>query len=430
MYNVFIALYHLGIQLAALGNGKAKQWVVGRKNLWSVLEGSFPNKEPLIWVHSASAGEFEQAKPVIEALKKEYPTHKMAVTFFSPSGYSVGKKNNLADYVFYLPLDTHSHAKRFVSVLQPQLVVFVKYDYWYHHLKAVKEAGIPLLLVSSIFRKDQAFFKWYGLFYLNMLHFFTQLFVQDEASQKLLQQHGVEHVTVSGDTRFDRVATIAATVTEIEGLKEFVQNKKVIVAGSTWPEDEQMLQKAFETTEGVKLIIAPHEIHEEHIKGIERLFPDSIRYSALKRLMDDEKQQKEKETFSANVFPSLSTKVVMIIDNIGMLSRLYQYATITYIGGGFNKSGIHNTLEAAVWRKPVIWGPNYQKFREAKALLQAGGFTYTTSDELKRILNVFWKDAHALAKASVAAGKYVQQNGGATQTILYYIQEKRLLTKA
>ena len=418
LYNIFIALYRLGIGLAALGNRKAKQWLQGRETLWQQLEQHFPGREPLIWVHSSSAGEFEQAKPVIEVLRREYPNHKIAVTFFSPSGYNVGKKTKLADYVFYLPLDTAANAKRFISLLAPQLVVFVKYDYWYHHLKATHQRGIPLLLVSAIFRENQAFFKSYGGFYRRMLYFFTHLFVQDESSKSLLQQYGITHATVSGDTRFDRVAAIAENATPIKEIEAFTNGKKVLVAGSTWPEDEQMLQTAFEDRKDIKLIIAPHEINEGHIKSIQQLFPDCLTFSELKKRLDE------------NPSFSFYDKSVLIIDNIGMLSRLYKYATITYIGGGFNKSGIHNTLEAAVWGKPVIWGPNYQKFREARELLAAGGgFSYTTAENLKGSLNILLHDDSACAKAGKAAATYVQQNKGATEKIIAYIQEKRLLTK-
>ncbi len=418
LYNIFIQLYQLGIRIAALGGGKPKQWLQGRAHQWAEMERELKQSEPLIWVHSASAGEFEQAKPVVEALKKDYPNHKIAATFFSPSGYSVGKKSKLADHVFYLPLDTERNAKRFISLLNPKLVVFVKYDYWYHHLKQIHHSGIPLLLVSAIFRPNQAFFKWYGSFYKKMLHFFTHLFVQDEPSKTLLAQHGVTHTTVSGDTRFDRVAAIADSFTEIESLQQFKQNKQMIVAGSTWPEDEAALQKGLETFADVKLVIAPHEINAGHISAIQKIFPDSITYSGL-----------EKELNENVSFPYYERKV-LIIDNIGMLSRLYKYADVTYIGGGFNKSGIHNTLEAAVWGKPVIWGPNFQKFREAKGLLRSGGgFSYRNAVDLKGILDVLLNDSAARKKAGAGAAEYVQQYRGATEKIIAFIQEKRLLTR-
>lgn len=427
LYNLFIQLYLLGIRLAALGNNKAAQWLAGRKNLWQQLQQALPQKQPLIWVHSASAGEFEQAKPVIEGLKKDFPQYKILVTFFSPSGYHIGKKSPLADYVFYLPLDTAKNAKRFINTLDPKLVVFVKYDYWYHHLKAVHDRQIPLILVSAIFRQNQTFFKWYGAFYKKMLHFFTQLFVQDEYSKKLLQQNGITHSTVSGDTRFDRVATIASNFTPIPEMETIIAGKKVMIAGSTWPEDEEMLQKAFADLKDVKLVIAPHEINSVHIKGIQQLFVNSITYSELKKNVDTSAANLNAQ----NVSNPFYGKQVLIYDNFGMLSRLYQYATVTYIGGGFNKSGIHNTLEAAVWGKPVVWGPHFKKFREAKDLLNVGGgFTYEDATALKGILNILFSDADACAKAGHAAAAYVQQNRGATQKIITYIQENRLLTNA
>ena len=256
-----------------------------------------------------------------------------------------------------------------------------------------------------------------------MLHFFTQLFVQDEGSKTLLAQHGVQHVTVSGDTRFDRVATIAKGFTEIGGLQQFTAGKKVVVAGSTWPEDEAALQKGLETFEDVKLVVAPHEIDAGHIASIKKTFTDSITYTSLTK-------EWEKGRPGENVSFSFYNKRVLIIDNIGMLSRLYKYADVAYIGGGFNKSGIHNTLEAAVWGKPVVWGPNFKKFREARELLAAqGGFSYSTAEGLKGILDVLLQDASACRKAGEAAAHYVQQQRGATEKVITYIQEKRLLTR-
>lgn len=420
LYNLFIALYHLGIQIAALGGGKARQWLDGRKQLWQQMETALVPNEQLIWVHSASAGEFEQAKPVIEALKRDFPAYKIALTFFSPSGYSVGKKAPLADYVFYLPLDTAKNAKRFIFLLAPKLVVFIKYDYWYHHLKTVHQKGIPLLLVSAIFRPNQVFFSWYGGFYRKMLHFFTQLFVQDEPSKMLLNKYGIQHVTVSGDTRFDRVATIAQNFTDIPGLDAFIAGQKVLVAGSTWPEDEAALQKAVADFKDLKLIIAPHEVNAEHVKGMQKVFASHVLYTDLSAQLEK----------SENLSFPFQQQQVLIINNIGMLSRLYKYATVTYIGGGFNKSGIHNTLEAAVWGKPVIWGPNFEKFREAKGLLAAGGgFTYNSAEDLKGILKVLLNDSNACQKSGNAAAAYVQKHKGATQKIILYIQEKRLLTR-
>lgn len=411
LYTFFIQLYGAGVKIAALGNNKAKQWLQGREHLFDQLAQTFSKPHAVIWLHSASAGEYEQAKPVLEALRQQYPQYKILVTFFSPSGYNVGKKSPLADYVFYLPLDTGDNAARFIQIVQPRLVLFVKYDFWYHHLKAVRDNKIPLLLFSSIFRPEQTFFKPHGRFYLSMLHLFTHIFVQDEASYGLLKKFGVTHCTIAGDTRFDRVSTIAQKSTPLPIIENFIAGSTVIVAGSTWPEDEEQLHAVLKKRGNIKLIIAPHEINEPHIKSIQQLFKNTIRYSQIKET---------ERSFSAGV---------LIIDNIGMLSRLYRYAHITYIGGGFNKSGIHNTLEAAVWGRPVIFGPNYQKFREARELIKEGAaFSYTTEEELETTIDTLLSNEKAYANAGSAAGKYVQQNGGATAVIADYIQENRLLT--
>lgn len=416
LYNLFIQSYYSGIAIAALWNKKAAQWRSGRKNLWAELELTFSKPHAVVWIHVASAGEFEQAKPVIEALKKADPQYKILITVFSPSGYPAAKKFTLADYVFYLPLDTHKNAERFITVVQPKLVVFVKYEFWYHHLKAVCDRNIPLLLISAIFRKEQMFFKWYGRFYLAMLHLFTHLFVQDETSYGLLKKFGIDTCTTVGDTRFDRVVTIAQNFHPVPFLKEFTGVEKTIIAGSTWPDDERMLHGVLKKFSDIKLVIAPHEVDETHIKNVAQLFQNSILYSSLKT---QEHEQIKK----------LGEADVLIIDNVGMLSRLYNYATITYIGGGFNKSGIHNTLEAAVFGKPVTFGPNYQKFREAQALIIAGGaYSYNTEEELEKLISTFFSDKEALSRSSQAAADYVQKNSGATVKIMHYIQENRLLT--
>jgi len=425
LYVLFIWLYSIGISIVALWNGKAAQWKAGRKNLWTDLEQTlrqaqdrpFSKPHAVIWIHSASAGEFEQAKPVIEALKETYPAYKILVTVFSPSGYPAAKKFSLADFVFYLPLDTAANAKRFLEIVQPKLVLFIKYDYWYHHLKAVHERGIPLLLVSAIFRKEQAFFKGYGGFYLSMLRFFTQLFVQDETSHGLLKKFGITNSTVAGDTRFDRVIQIANAFQPVPFLNEFVDGRSVVVAGSTWPDDERTLYAVLKSFAGLKLVLAPHEISEAHLKSVTQLFQKSILYSTVKNAAGE------------SVKKSLKEADVLIIDNFGMLSKLYHYATITYIGGGFKKSGIHNTVEAAVFGKPVFFGPNYQKFREARGLLAAGGgFSYTDETELKNKLVRLLLQKATLNESSAAAYTYVHNNGGATETVMHFIQEKRLLT--
>jgi 3-deoxy-D-manno-octulosonic-acid transferase len=417
LYNLFIRFYALGISVASVRNGKAAQWRAGRTTLWSDLEQTFSRPHAVIWIHSASSGEFEQAKPLIEAFKKHFPQYKILVTFFSPSGYPAGKKFALADFVFYLPLDTAANAARFVRTVQPKLVVFVKYDFWYHHLKAVHDQKIPLLLASALFRKNQLFFKPYGSFYRRMLHFFTRHFVQDKASYDLLKKFGITHSTVAGDTRFDRVRTIAENFTDVPYIKEFVGNSNVIVAGSTWPDDETMLHGVLKNFDGLKVVIAPHEIDAAHLNSIDQLFQTSIRYSTIKNMDEGEALTRLHETN------------VLIIDNVGMLSRLYKYATVAYVGGGFTKSGIHNTLEAAVFGKPVLFGPNYQKFREACALIKCGGaFSYRTEQELENSLHRLLAHEQVLKQSSEAAAAYVHHNGGATETIIRFIQENRLLT--
>lgn len=410
-YNIFIALYRTIIAIFALGNKKARAWIEGRKNLFAELDQKLAPSDRIIWMHCASAGELEQGKPVLEQLKTQYPQYKLLVTFFSPSGYEVGKKYKAADLIAYLPLDTKANAVRFLDLVRPELAIFVKYEYWYHHLKTAAERHIPLLLVSAIFRKNQPFFKSYGDFYRSILGFYNRIFVQDSESQQLLESINISNCIVSGDTRFDRVAAIAANFSELALIQRFVQDDRILVAGSTWPDDERLLADFYHSYTGkLKLIIAPHEINKAHIDHLFSLFPNAIAYSQLEQ--------------------SFKEASVLIIDNVGMLSRLYQYATLTYIGGGFNKSGIHNTLEAAVWGKPVLFGPNYQKFKEARDLVdRKAGFSITNAEELKRIATELLRDEVLLQQSSTIARSYVEENRGATQKIMDYIQANRLLTR-
>ncbi len=401
------------MHFAALWNPKAKQWIKGRRDLFQDLVKKIKPSDQIIWIHCASAGEFEQGKPVIERLKQIYSHNKILVSFFSPSGYGAGKRYDKADLICYLPIDTKKNAEHFLKIVKPQLVIFVKYEHWLHHLKAVRDNNIPLLLISAIFRSDQFFFKSYGSFYRKILKLYSKIFVQDEESMKLLNSIHIPSV-VNGDTRMDRVIAISNGFKddisiEMEWIKMFIGNSKVLIAGSTWPADEKIIAQLPGEMQGIKLIIAPHEINKEHINSLENLFPSSIKYSALK----DKFQE-------ANV---------LIIDNVGMLSRIYQYAVITYIGGGFNKSGIHNTLEAAVWGKPVIFGPNYQKFKEARELIKTGGaFSISNANQLKQVLEIFLSDHAMLNQSGNAAKKYILKNQGATEKIINYIQENRLLT--
>jgi 3-deoxy-D-manno-octulosonic-acid transferase len=409
LYNSFILFFRIGISIAANWNTKAKKWLLGRKDIWKELEVVSKN-DHVIWIHASSAGEFEQAKPVIERLKASYPSYKILVTFFSPSGYEAAKNYTAADYKFYLPADTASNARRFVQLINPKLVVFVKYDFWYYYLHTINKNQIPLLLISSVFRKEQAFFKWFGGFYKKMLFFFSQIFVQDQSSLAILKENGITNSQISGDTRFDRVIKISSGPVAIPFIKNFIGNSQVIIAGSTWPGDEAVLRKAVSASK-TKLIIAPHEVDKSNIQRLQEEFTEAILYSELKE-----------ETI-------FTTQNVLIIDNVGMLSRLYHYATITYVGGGFTNDGIHNILEAAVHAKPVLFGPNYKKYSEAPDLIEhGGGFSASTYKELQNIIERLLENKAEYQLACEKSIDYIRSKTGATEKILNYIQEKRLLT--
>ncbi|RYZ29858.1 MAG: 3-deoxy-D-manno-octulosonic acid transferase [Chitinophagaceae bacterium] len=411
LYNIFIRLYYVAICLASLWNKKAGQWREGRKQTFQELASKIVSTDRMIWVHCSSAGEFEQGKPVIEALKQQYPHHKILVSFFSPSGYDVAKRYPHADFITYLPLDTRKNAQEFVKLVHPELVIFVKYEFWYHHLATAAFRHIPILLISATFRKEQLFFKSYGRFFRQILFLFRHIFVQDNSSLEILQANDFSHSSIGGDTRFDRVTAIASNFSPIPFIENSLLGCQSIVAGSTWKHDEEIL-KELGPSATEKLVIAPHEIDEAHLKEIHAIFPGAVYFSSLKEGTGEK-----------------NSGDVIIIDNVGMLSRLYQYATITYIGGGFTKDGIHNILEAAVWGKPVIFGPNYHKYREAKELIAAGGgFSINNAQELKQLADKLLSNEQYLQAVGENARKYVLENTGATQKILQAIQAKRLLT--
>jgi 3-deoxy-D-manno-octulosonic-acid transferase len=363
-YNIFLILYCTGVRIASIWSKKARLWLEGRKNIFDkIISATRSNTGEIIWMHCSSLGEFEQGRPLLEKMKIEYPGIKFLLTFFSPSGYEVQKNYKGADWVFYLPMDSPANSKKFVTTINPRIAIIVKYDYWYYYVKAIKEKGIPLLLVSALFSKDTAFFKWYGRLQRKMLRCFTHFFVQNDESKKLLADLGYSNITVAGDTRFDRVIEIAEQWEPIPGIEQFIGNSKAIVAGSTWPEDEEVLQKAFVSLHdrSLKLIIAPHDISEKNISTIKKLFPKAILFSELK---------------TSTQQPATSN--CLIIDNIGMLSRLYKYACITYVGGGLRTMGVHNVLEAAVYNKIVLFGDHFRKYTEAVELvLSAGGIPFT-----------------------------------------------------
>ena len=389
----------------------------GRKDIFEKLTSNLnpdsyrDQNSKITWFHCSSLGEFEQGRPVIEKLRSQYPDSKILLTFFSPSGFEIRKDYKGADWVFYLPLDSNGNAKRFFDIVDPSLVVFVKYDYWYYYLTECRKRNIPLLLVSGIFRQDQPFFKSYGDLHRKMLNCFTHFFLQDKESLQLLQSINLKNAVVAGDTRFDRVSEIAENFKPIEEVEKFRGSSQVLVAGSTWPEDEKLIKDALTNFPDLKLIIAPHEIHKEHINQLRSIFPDAVLYSQL-------------IAYSSQPI----TSNCLIIDNIGMLSRLYHYATVTYIGGGFNK-GIHNTLEAAVYGKPVLFGPNYKKFKEAIGLIETGGgICINSSTELSAILQKLINNKNELELSSKKSFDFVKQNKGATEKILDYIEANRLLT--
>lgn len=370
---------------------------------------SFPGKT--IWMHCASLGEFEQGRPVLERLREKYPGYRALVTFFSPSGYEIRKNYKGADLVCYLPMDSPSAARKFLDEANPSLVIWIKYEYWYYYLREINKRKIPLLLVSAVFRPDQAFFKPYGGLWRKMLGFFDRIFVQNEESLKRLQSIGLNGIAeCSGDTRFDRVSETAESNEEVSLIREFCGGRKVIVAGSTWEEDEDEILHFTMANPDVAFVIAPHVVDRENIREVSKRFPGSICYSALEEKTDFTKTN------------------VLIIDNIGMLSKLYRYADITYVGGGFGNDGIHNILEPAAYGKPVIIGPVYDRFFEAKELIEAGGcFSIENALELEKLLQRLLRDENTLGKASSASFEYVRKNRGATERILHHIVANRLL---
>ena len=431
-YKIFLLLYKAGIHIAALFNDKAKKWVHGRKGIWEPLQAEMDHLHgssdadrqragegnrsatQIVWMHCASLGEFEQGRPLLEKLRSYYAGYKFLLTFFSPSGYEIRKDYKSADYVCYLPLDGPRNAQRFVNIVKPSLVIFVKYEYWYYYLREISQKNIPLLMVSALFRKNDVFFKWYGGLQRKMLSFFTHVFVQNTASLQQLEKIGLSGKSrVAGDTRFDRVIEIAESASTIPGIEEFLKNSKNIIAGSTWPKDEEVLRESVTTINdsSLKLIIAPHEISNHHISELTKQFSAPLLYSEYK----------------TSGFPPVHSNV-LIIDNIGMLSRLYRYAYITYVGGGLGK-GIHNTLEAAVFGKPVLFGPAYEKFNEATELVAKGGaISISSAHECTIAIQKLLQDQNGYLFACAKSKEYVYANRGATQTIIQFIQENRLLT--
>lgn len=405
LYNLFILIYYFAIRVAALYNPKARLWISGRKNILKKLATSIDSQDKIVWFHAASLGEFEQGRPLIEAFRNQNPDFKILLTFFSPSGYEIRKNYNGADYIVYLPLDTRKNALQFIHIVQPKFVVFIKYEFWYNFIKALSGNGIPVFFASVIFRKEQHFFKWYGGWFRKILRKVSFFFVQNEESENLLNSIGIHQVTISGDTRFDRVYNITQKVKEFPLVKKFTMGNKVLLAGSTWPKDELLIEELIKQNASFKIIIAPHEVNRERIDSLIKRF-------ALQNVV---KYSEADET--------ISKARILIIDGMGFLSGLYQYCNIAYIGGGFG-AGIHNILEAATFGKPVIFGPNYQRFAEAVDLIQLkGAFSINTSAELINTIGSLFDDESKWQTSSSANQEYVKKKKGATAIILSRISE-------
>jgi 3-deoxy-D-manno-octulosonic-acid transferase len=399
LYRIALSVFYGLLFLVSPFNRKARQWITGRYGWKAVLKNWNPESNPVVWVHAASLGEFEQGRPLIEAIRQLRPGHRILLTFYSPSGFEIRKNYPGADLVMYLPLDGPSNARIFIKYAKPATALFIKYEYWYFILKALSEAGIPVHMISPIFRPSQAFFKWYGAWFRRKLGFITSFFVQDEASGQLLESVGITRYRVTGDTRFDRVASVVAAAKEIPLAAAFAGDDPCLVAGSTWPGDEDvLLHYIHQGPDTWKYIIAPHEIGPANLNGL----TSKLRCNYL--------------LFSQATEESVRQCRVLVIDNIGMLSSLYRYGKVAYIGGGFGK-GIHNILEAAAYGIPVIFGPRYNKFREACELVRLGGaFPVKQEEDLAAIMERL-ADAGTYTHASRIAGNYVSENTGATQKI-------------
>ncbi len=405
LYNLILLLASQVVKLLALFSPKMKLFVDGRKEVFSILKSKINTTDKTIWFHAASLGEYEQGLPVIEKIKIQYPNHKIVVTFFSPSGYEVRKNNTVADATVYLPLDTKSNAQKFIKAINPELVFFIKYEYWPNYLNELKKLEIKTYLISGIFRENQAFFKWYGGFYRNALKTFDYFFVQNESSKNLIQSIGFNNVKISGDTRFDRVVSILERDNSLDFIEQFKDNKTTIVIGSSWPKDENLLVNFINNaSDEIKFIIAPHNIKADQISNLKSQITKS---SVL---------------FSEKSNVDLSNFNVFIIDTIGILTKIYSYADIAYVGGGFGNPGVHNILEPATFGVPIIIGPNYSHFAEATALVhQEGCISISNQNEMNNAFNLLINNEDERNEKGHICATFVQMNKGATDVILNHI---------
>ena len=404
LYNLIISLYATVLKMLSPFHKKAGLMLRGQGQTNEILRRGIDPKADYIWFHASSLGEFEQGRPMMERIKAEHPTWKILLTFFSPSGYEVRKDYKGADMVCYLPFDTPKRVSTFLDLARPKVAVFIKYEFWMNYLSQTKARDIPIYIISAIFRPEQAFFRWYGSFYRKALHCFSHLFVQDKASQALLASIGIENVSVCGDTRFDRVLDIRQEAQDIAEIEPFLdKNKTILIAGSSWQEDEAFLIPYFNEHPNLKLILAPHEIHEAHLLHIEALLKrPAVRFKGASK-------------------EQLSAADCVIINCFGQLASIYRYGQIAYIGGGF-RDGIHNTLEAAVYGIPVLFGPNHQKFKEAVDLLQlGGGFSVSNQAEFIDTMDKLLANTSLQKESGEKARTYVHANAGVTEKIMKHL---------
>jgi len=416
LYHISIYTYQFFVWLVSPFNTKAKLWIQGRKDFKNQVYSSqfwikrSTSSAPLAWFHSASLGEFEQARPVIEKYKENFPSHLILLTFFSPSGYEIRKNYTGVDFICYLPIDTAKNAREFIEMFQPSVVFFVKYEFWYNYLRILSEKEIPVISFSTIFRANQVFFKSYGGFYRNILSYFTHIFVQNKKSFELLKSINIQQISIGGDTRFDRVKQIADAKKEIEVVEKFKDNKPLLIVGSCWQQDFEVIAPMLNEFEhDLKVIIAPHEIHDEEITAWQKVLKKtSIKFSAIQQLTDTE----------------IATANTLFIDNIGMLSSLYQYADFAWVGGAYRK-GLHNTLEAATFGLPIFFGNNnYQKFQEAMDLISIGGaFVIADTAQFKNSFEPLYFDVDLRKEKSALIEKYVKENLGCTDKIITFTKE-------
>ncbi len=399
LYNIIVLLYSLGVKVVSAWIPKAKLWSEGRKNIFERMAQAISPDDRIVWIHVASLGEFEQGRPLMERIREEHPEYKILLTFFSPSGYEVQKNYAGADYIFYLPIDTPRNARRFLDVAHPEIVIFVKYEFWLNMLYELRRRNIKSYIVSSIFRPGSIFFRSYGQMWRRALKSFEVLFIQNQESKDLLHTLGFDNVVIAGDTRFDRVAQIAKGIKENPVIEQFKGDSQLFIAGSSWPADELLLAELIKANDDIKFVIAPHEIATERVEALQNQLEGAIRYTQIGDGDD------------------LSSAKILILDTMGQLSRIYRYASWAYVGGGFGV-GIHNTLEAATFGLPISFGLNYHKFNEAKELVRLGGScSVSNAEELVGWLKELRTDEELYKKRSLITKQYTQSQQGAAKII-------------